>query len=184
MKKVLFIIAAAIVAFAISCQKDPIGKTDAAALAGQWYVIYNCVDANGDIVPGFEDFNGGYSLALTFSVASNAKDSIWVSDTEESNLLGYQVKVPCNLGALTFGSETEEPNRHPNSAGIGAGYMTDKAVVSKGKILLGAAKTPSGMPADSIFFEIKLSDDALAAAYGYDHYQVVGYRYTGFAADE
>ena len=184
MKKVLFIIAAAIIASAISCQKDPIGKTETAALAGQWYVMYNGVDANGNIVPGFEDFNEGYSLALTFSVASNAKDSIWVSDTEESKFLGYQVKVPCNLDALTFGSDTEEPNRHPDSKGIGKGYITDKAVVSKGKILLGAAKTPSGMPADSIYFEVKLSDDALAASYGYDHYQVVGYRYTGLAADE
>lgn len=184
MKKVLFIVAAAIIAFAISCQKDPIGKTEAAALAGQWYVMYNGVDANGEIVPGFEDFNGGYSLALTFSVASNSADSLWVSDTDESNFLGYQVKVPCNLSALSFGSDTEEPNRHPDSYGIANSYITDKVIVSKGKIMPGAATTPSGMPADSIYFEVKLSDDALAAAYGYDHYQVVGYRYTGFAGDE
>lgn len=184
MKKVLFIIAAAIVAFAISCQKDPIGKTETAALAGQWYVIYNGVDADGNIVPGLEDFNEGYSLALTFSVASNVADSIWVSDTENSNLFGYQVKVPCNLGELTFGSETEEPNRHPDSYGQGEGYISDKAVVSKGKILLGAAKTPSGMPADSIYFEVKFSDDAIAATYGFDHYQAVGYRYTGLKADD
>ena len=184
MKKILTILTIAIFAVAISCQKDPIGKTETTALAGQWYVIYNCVDANGDIIPGFEDFNEGYSLALTFSVASNTVDSLWVSDTEKSNLLGYQVKVPCNLNDLTFGSSTEEPNRHPDSAGIGAGYMTDKAVVSNGKIFPGAATTPSGMPADSIYFEVKLSDDVLAATFGYDHYQVVGYRYTGFAGDE
>ena len=48
----------------------------------------------------------------------------------------------------------------------------------------GAATTPSGMPADSIYFELKLIDDAIAAAYGYDSYQVCGFRYTGFAADE
>ena len=184
MKKVLFIIAAAIAAFAISCQKDPIGKTQTADLAGQWYVLYKGVDANGNIVPGLDDLNGGYSLALTFSVASDAADSIWVSDTENSNFLGYQVKVPCNLGELTFGSETEEPNRHPYSTGIEEGDITGKAVVSRGKILLGAAKTPSGMPADSIYFEVKLSDDAKAASKGCDHYQVVGYRYTGLEKDD
>ena len=95
------------------------------------------------------------------------------------NLLGYQVKVPCNLEALTFGSDDEGDNIYGPSANIG-----DKAIVKNGKIMPGAATTPSVMPADSIFFEVKLVGDAVAAYYGYDHYQVVGYRYTGFAADE
>jgi hypothetical protein len=178
MKKVIIIIALAIVAF-IACEKNPVEKTATAPLAGQWYVIYNCVDANGDIIPGFEDFNGGYSLALTFNTASNKTDSIWVSDSKDMNLLGYQVKVPCNLEALTFGSDDEQDNIYGPST-----YIGDKAIVKNGKILLGAAKTPSGMPADSIFFEVKLAEDKIANSYGYDHYQVVGYRYTGFAADE
>ena len=178
MKKVIIIIALAIAAF-VACEKNPVEKTATAALAGQWYVIYNCVDANGDIIPGFEDFNGGYSLALTFNTAANKTDSIWVSDSKDMNLLGYQVKVPCNLEALTFGSEDEGDNIYGPST-----YIGDKAIVKNGKIMPGQATTPSGMPADSIFFEVKLVGDAYAAYYGYDHYQVVGYRYTGFAADE
>lgn len=183
MKKVLFIIAAAIVAFAISCQKDPIGKTETAALAGQWYVLYHGVDENGDIIPGFEDFNEGYSLALTFSVASNSADSIWVSDTENSNFLGYQVKVPCNLGELTFGSENEAANINLSGA-YADGDIGETAVIKNGKIMLGAAKTPSGMPADSICFELSFKDDGYAAYYGHHHYRIEGYRYTGLAADE
>jgi len=183
MKKILVIVTIAIAALAISCKKDPIGRTQTADLAGQWYIIYNCVDANGDIVPGFEDFNGGYTLALTFSTASNRADSIWVSDTENSNLLGFQVKVPCDLSSLTFGSENEAVNVNEDGA-MADGYIGATAIVKKGKIMLGAAKTPSGMPADSIFFEVSFKDDAYAANYGYDHYQAVGYRYTGFAADE
>ena len=178
MKKVIIIIAATIAAF-VACQKNPVENTATVALAGQWYVIYNCVDANGEIIPGFEDFNEGYSLALTFNTAANQTDSIWVSDSKDMNLLGYQVKVPCNIDALTFGSENESANVYGPST-----YIGDKAIVKNGKIMKGAAKTPSGMPADSIFFEVKLDGDALAAYYGYDHYQVVGYRYTGFAADE
>lgn len=180
MKKVTIILA--LLALAVfSCQKDPIGKTATVDLAGQWYLIYNCVDANGDIIPGFEDFNGGYSLGLTFNTAANDKDSIWVSDL--TNLLGFQVKVPCDLAKLTFGSEDSFPNIDMGGA-QGDGDIGATAIIKNGKILKGAATTPSGMPADSIFFEVILDSDAYAAAYGYDHYQAVGYRYTGFAADE
>lgn len=178
MKKVIIAISIVLLGI-VSCEKNPIEKTATVDLAGQWYVIYNCVDENGEIIPGFEDFNGGYTLALTFNTAANQTDSIWVSDSKDMNLLGYQVKVPCNVGNLTFGSENESANVYGPST-----YIGDKAIVKNGKILKGAATTPSGMPADSIFFEVKLSGDAYAAYYGYDHYQVVGYRYTGFAADE
>lgn len=181
MKKVILIIALAITAF-ISCQKNPVEKTATVDLAGQWYLIYNCVDANGDIVPGFEDFNAGYSLALTFNTAANTPDSIWVSDLD--NMLGFQVKVPCNLSGLTFGSEDAGVNIMEGGYAITNGYTDGSAIIKNGKILKGAATTPSGMPADSIYFEFALGADALAAYYGYDHYQAVGYRYTGFAADE
>lgn len=163
----------------VACQKNPIEKTAAVDLAGQWYLIYNCVDADGEIIPGFEDFNEGYSLGLTFSTAANKADSIFVSD-EAGNLLGFQVKVPCNVADLTFGSEDPAANISPaKNPNIGA-----TAIIKNGKIIRGAATTPSGMPADSIYFEVKFADDAYAAYFGYDHYQAVGYRYTGFAADE
>jgi len=182
MKKLIIFIALAFVAFAVSCQKDPIEKTETVDLSGQWYLIYNCVDANGDIIPGFEDFNGGYSLGLTFNTASNTTDSIFVSDID--NLLGFQVKIACDVANLTFGSANEETNIMSGGYGISNGYITDKAIIKNGKIIPGAATTPSGMPADSIYFEVVLGGDALAAAYGYDHYQAVGYRYTGFANDD
>lgn len=180
-KAIIFLTVLALGVFA-SCNeklKNPIEKTATVDLAGQWYVIYNCIDAEGKVIEGFEDFNGGYTLALTFNVTSNSKDSIWVSDTKEMNLLGYQVKVPCNLGGLTFGVDKELANIYGPSQ-----YIGDKAIIKNGKILKGKATTPSGMPADSIYFELKLIDDVIAASYGYDAYQVTGYRYTGFAADE
>ena len=178
MKKALFFLTIlSLVVF--SCEKYPVDNTATVDLAGQWYVIYNCIDAQGNVIEGFEDFNGGYSMALTFNTSSNTKDSIWVSDSKDMNLLGYQVKVPCNLENLTFGSENESLNVYGPSDVVG-----EKAIVKNGKILKGAAKTPSGMPADSIYFEVKLLDDYYAARYGYDAYQVTGYRYTGFAADE
>ena len=110
---------------------------------------------------------------------TNAKDSIWVSDTPEHNLLGFQVKVPCNLEKLTFGSDNEEVNIYGPSD-----YIGQMAIIKNGKILKGAAKTPSGMPADSIIFEVKFPEDAIAAYYSCDHYLASGFRYTGLAADE
>ncbi|MBR3074324.1 MAG: hypothetical protein IKH11_01020 [Bacteroidales bacterium] len=182
MKKVITFLTILALVVCASCNeklKNPIEKTATVDLGGQWYVIYNCLDAEGKVIPDFEDFNEGYSMVITFSTSSNTKDSIWVSDTKEKNLLGYQVKVPCNLDNLTFGADQELPNIYGPSK-----YIGPKAIVKNGKILKGAAKTPSGMPADSIYFELKLSDDYFANGYGYDSYQVTGYRYTGFAADE
>lgn len=179
MKKVIIIIALAIVAF-IACEKNPVEKTATSALAGQWYVDFQCVDANGDFV---DSFNGAPALALTFNTAANKTDSIWVSDSKDMNFLGIQVKVPCNLEALTFGSDN--PGKNICTAGaLGDGDIGEATIIKNGKIMLGAAKTPSGMPADSIYFEVFIDNDGYAANYGWDHYEVTGYRYTGFAADE
>ena len=45
-----------------------------------------------------------------------------------------------------------------------------------GKVLAGAATTPSGMPADSIVFFVNVQGD--------DTYKIAGFRRTGFPADE
>ena len=37
-----------------SCEKDEIGGTATQSLAGEWYVVADAVDANGNIV--YEDF--------------------------------------------------------------------------------------------------------------------------------
>ena len=183
MKKIFTIIALSLALVAVSCKKEAIENTATVDMAGQWYVQYHGVDANGAIMPGFEDFNGGFSLALSFNTSANTPNELFLSDTENSNFLGYQVKVPCDLASMTFGTATAVDNVHPDSYAKGEGWGK-KVTISNGKIMLQAAHTPSGMPADSIVFEIKLEGDTFAAAYGHDHYQVTGYRYTGLAADD
>ena len=181
MKKVIIIIALAIAAF-VACEKNPVENTATVAMAGQWYVQYHVVDADCNIIA--EDFFGlGNSLALTFNTAYNTPDTIWVSDSKDINFLGYQLKVPCNQSDLTFGSDEQADNVCLAGA-IADGDIGTKAIIKNGKILLGAATTPSGMPADSICYELIIDADGYAAYYGYDHYLVTGYRYTGFAADE
>ena len=120
-------------------------------------------------------------MALTFNTAANDADSIWFSDLD--GLLGIQVKIPCNLADLTFGSDEQFENINTGGA-LGDGDIDAGTIIKNGKILKGAATTPSGMPADSIYFEIFIENDGYAAYYGWDHYTAAGFRYTGFAADE
>lgn len=180
MKKLFTILALVVAAIAltISCQKDPIGKTATVDLAGQWQIVYNCVDANGDFVDVWDD----PSMAITFNTAANDADSIWFSDL--GGLFSIQVKIPCNLADLTFGSDVAGVNIDETGADLAAGYIGVGTTIKNGKILKGAATTPSGMPADSIYCEIFIENDLYAATYGYDHYTAAGFRYTGFAADE
>lgn len=51
--------------------------------------------------------------------------------------------------------------------------------IDGGKVLEGAATTPSGAKADSIVFYVSFSDDEDPGT----KYKVSGYRYTGFSAD-
>ena len=51
--------------------------------------------------------------------------------------------------------------------------------IDGGKILLGAATTPHGTPADSIVYYISFSDDEPGM-----RYKVSGYRYSGLAVDD
>lgn len=68
--------------------------------------------------------------------------------------------------------------------------------ITDGKILKGAATTPSGMPADSIVFYVEFDDDYTQldeesdkveytpTAFGFKNYRISGYRYTGFTNDD
>jgi hypothetical protein len=60
-------------------------------------------------------------------------------------------------------------------------YEDIKVKITEGKILLGAATTPSGMPADSIYYKIQFDDDGVG---GTEIYVVHGYRHTGLANDD
>ena len=52
-----------------SCEKDEIGGTATQSLAGEWYVVADAVDANGNIV--YEDFWGERFLVNTYNTAAN-----------------------------------------------------------------------------------------------------------------
>lgn len=58
-------------------------------------------------------------------------------------------------------------------------YEGCDVTIDGGKILLEAATTPHGTPADSIVYYVSFSDDEPGM-----RYKVSGYRYTGLAVDD
>lgn len=175
MKKILIILSIAVMALtAISCQKDPIGNTATVETAGQWYVTVDAVDASGNLPdPDYADFFGmGQFILLTANTAANKPNEMLVNDL--GTFWEFNVKVACDQNNLTFGNSEAVEN------------LAYECMVSlfNGKIVKDGATTPSGMKADAIQFEISFDDDTYPEKYGYDHYLVHGYRYTGLANDD
>lgn len=174
MKKILVILGMAAAFLAVSCQKDPIENTATVATAGQWYVQADAVDAGNNLPdPDYADFHGvGNFIVLTANTAANTGTEMLINDL--GNFWDFNVKVACNQELLSFGNTGEAQNLSYDC----------KVTVKNGRIVKNGAKTPSGMPADAISFEISFDDDPYPGAYGFDHYLVHGYRYTGLANDD
>ena len=171
MKKVYFAIVALAAVVLTSCEKAPIGGTATEKMAGQWQVCLQHCDENDSVLFDGEDLFGvSPFMVLTFNTAENDADSIWVSDL--GNFWDFQVKAACDQANATFAIK--------EGADIANGISVE---IHGGKILYGAAKTPSGAKADSIVFDIAFSDDPYVGTY-YHHHRITGFRYTGLAADE
>lgn len=170
MKKIIYLLIMCAGVLLSSCEKDEIGGTTTEALAGEWYVMVDGVDESGAVV--YEDpFGMGHSLLYTFNTAANVPTEMYVSD--EGNFWDYKVRVKSDITALTFSTD-----------GAVASEASDCDVtIEGGKVLLGAATTPHGTPADSIVFYVTFSDDEYIPAL-WSKMKVSGYRYTGFVQDE
>ncbi|MCC8112645.1 MAG: hypothetical protein LIP03_01375 [Bacteroidales bacterium] len=170
MKKLIYMILAIGVLGFASCSQEEPGNTAVQPLAGQWYVTFDGVDADGNVV--WEDpFEMGHVFTLTYNLASNVDNQMFVSD--EGNFWEYKVRVACDVNSLTFGNTDFADNE----------YYDSQVKLYDGKILKGAATTPRGMPADSIVYYVIFDDDPYID-YGYwSAMRVSGYRYTGFVED-
>ena len=173
MKKVFIAICALATLTFASCEKEPVGGTAQEKMAGQWYVHLQHCDSAGNVLYDGEDLFGvSPFLVLTYNDALNSRDSLFIQDYKQA-FWDFKVKAACDQVSGTFA--------------ITGGYDYQNGIsidVTNGKILRGAAKTPSGMPADSIVFEIAFSDDPYPAAGYYHHHRITGYRYTGLANDD
>ncbi len=170
MKKVIYLLMMCAGVLLSSCEKDEIGGTSTEALAGEWYVTVDGVDESGAVI--YEDpLGAGHTMLYTFNTAANVPTEMYVSD--EENFWGYKVKVKSDIDALTFSTDGTVANET---------YDCD-VTIEGGKVLLGAATTPHGTPADSIVFYVTFSDDENIPA-DWSKMKVSGYRYTGLVQDE
>ena len=170
MKKILFLLIAAGVLWT-SCEKEEISGTATQSVAGEWIVTFDGVKADGSMA--YEDpFGMGHTHILTYNTAKNVPTEMWVDDN--LNTWEFKVVVNLNYDAATFSTNDYVDNHAYES----------QVKITDGKVLFGAAKTPGGMPADSIVFHVWFDDDPYVAAGYWDHFKVSGYRYTGFVDDE
>lgn len=174
MKKILLytVILISGIFFTTSCEKDEIGGAETEAMAGEWYVTGIAVDTDGNVVYGDDDLFGIGSFHLdTYNTSSNSTTEMWINDNNNFQF-GFSAKMNVDLNAMTF-QATDALNTLDDS----------KLTITDGKILYGAATTPTGAVADSIVFTINFEGDTYPADYGYAAYRVAGFRYTGFPED-
>lgn len=177
MKKILYF-AALLFTFAVtSCEKEDIGSTATENTAGQWYVSVDGVDADGEVIDGFEDFFfDGRTLILTYNTSANSATEMIVDDLKQ--IWNFKVKVACDQAARTFATtvaDDEENNLRGDDINV---------KIWGGKILPGAGRQNNGSPADSIVFYVTFSDDPYPAKYGHSGYKVSGVRYSGLKEND
>lgn len=202
MKKIIYFAA---VLFALAaCSKDEIGGTAMESMAGQWYCTVDAVDENGNAIDNGEDYWGvGRTLVLTYNVAANNNNQMWVNIMGIGNFAadynnpGYPdydfcTKVDCNQATLTF-SSVESANvaepviwSHEDADGnVIIDAQVDPMPVSiEGKILKGAGHQNNGSVSDSIIMYIVYKNDPWFPDDGYAKYKISGIRYSGLVEND
>jgi hypothetical protein len=164
MKKLLYFAALMLTMLTASCSKDEIEGTATQALAGQWYVRLNVVNADGTVTVDPEGF--GKKIIATYNTSDNKATEMWVSD--QHKFKNFAVKATCDGSALTFNTVGEAENSYNANA---------KVTITNGKILPGAGRQYNGSAADSIVFDLKLSNSPTT-------YRISGIRYSGLVENE
>jgi len=166
MKKYLILLVAAIAFSFTGCQKDTEpGGTSVQDMAGEWWVTAEYQDA-GEWV----DAGVGHFKLSTYNTAANLSTEMWVND--HGSFWNFKSVVKVDYTAKTFLTTDSVTTNSVSSP-------TEKVLITAGKVLKGAAKTPSNVAADSIVFSAVFNDDS-----GPIVYKISGFRRTGFPADD
>ncbi len=187
MKKILYtVMLFAGVALLSSCDneflgdKDAVGGTETEATAGEWYVWADGIDANGEVIDGYEDFYGGRFMVYTFNTAENKSSKMFIQDSDLSAfLIGgkayYGFQVECTVNGLTFSTEVSEDVWYGNAI-----------TIKNGIIIENGGHQNNGSVADSISFEVYYPDgnEYYTSAYGHAGYRIYGVRYSGLEEND
>jgi len=167
MKKYIIIFIAAIAMVMTSCNNDvDAGGTATQPTAGRWTVSLMQKSGNSWV-----DQADGLPI-YTYNTAADVDSLMWLKDAKG---LSDLTKLHADVNKLTFysGVATSSGSSAYINQIEGSTSVTYKVI--NGAIFKGAAKTPSGLAADSIRYYIVC---------GTDTFKVAGFRYTGFPADE
>lgn len=165
MKKYMMLFLASLAFAFVACEDETEpGGTAVEKMAGDWWIT---VDAIVDGKEVEDPYGVGHLQMTTYNTANNSNTEMWLDDL--GNFWEYKVKVKVNYAERTFSTEGFADN---------VAYES-KVKITDGKVLENAAKTPSGMPADSIVYMVQFYDDDNGLTY-----KVSGFRRTGFSADD
>jgi Lipid-binding putative hydrolase len=147
MKRIILIGSIMVIALS-SCKKEnlpKVGGTSVQNLANEWWVM---LTANGSDVFGI-----GHFRIATYNSANNNTE-LWVDDFE--NGYGFKVKTTADAGALTFAATSAanqyyDPN-HPTN-------FPQTVTITGGKVFPGQGRSRSGNVTDSIYMQVKFSDN-------------------------
>ncbi|TLX72649.1 hypothetical protein E9993_17585 [Labilibacter sediminis] len=169
------IILVLVVVLQVSCdEKEKYVQINSSTVeaSGEYYVRYDQEKL------GEDPFGAGFNKIIAFNTSVDNGKEIWIAD--EGHFWDYKVKIPVNLDNLTFGSADTVIN-------VVEDYEI-KVIVNNGKIIHNVVELPSGVKADSIYFELWFEDlqDVGGGAYfdEDDVFTVAGYRKSGFLEDE
>lgn len=170
MKKFIYsIFSLSLIVMLFSCEQEAeIWNSSTNGVDGNWYVYYD------HSAYGHDPFNVGLSPLFTYNTAADNGQQIWLSD--DGNFWDYKVRIPVNTSSLTFGGTDTVYS-------IVEDYEI-QVIVNNGVIVEDAVKLPSGVMADSIYFEVWFEDLAGATGIAGDTLFVSGFRKSGFQEDE
>lgn len=179
MKKVIFLLMFA--GTLAACKKDPVGETATKALAGEWYVIVDGVDADGNVTYG--NLLGGRGHLITYNTAANNPSEMFVDDLG-NQIWNFKARIKSDVNALTFSTDGSVKNEYANTGkdDDGKAYTID-VTIEDGKVIPAGTINPHDTRADSIVFYAKFSNDKDMLAGAWAKLRISGYRYTGFATD-
>lgn len=148
-----------------ACKKDSLetygsgdaGQSSTYPVSGEWWVKYSLGTS----------YESDYYALLTYNLATNKGDSIWVDDHGDFWAESIKFKAAVDVKNKTFAVKNAQNINNSTTV-----------TLLDGKVLLGAATTTAGNKSDSIYVKFIYSDDPA------DTFVCAGYRRTGFQADD
>ncbi|RRD02075.1 lipid-binding protein [Prevotella sp. OH937_COT-195] len=139
------------------------GGTNVQDMAGFWDVTIVVLNSDGTVTPAAA---GEFNLR-TYNTAQNVDNNMWMDLNCGNAFWNMKFIIPINYGAKTFSCNDTKYDVNDENAG--------NVTITEGRVLLKKGHNIHGMPADSIVFNAKFSDDTKNLTY-----RIAGTRHSGF----